>query len=117
MQGEQPFLLVAYFSLSLELCVKYKSVHYCNIQNGECSVMHGPLPEELCRMRPHDSNNSLTFQGQGVWMQAKQTTPWVKSRWAQWASIVFDKVELVWQFKMAFYDSPCIKLATYKLNL
>ena len=31
-----------------------------------------------------------TFQGQEVWMQAKQMTIWTKSGWVQWV-MVFDR--------------------------
>jgi len=31
--------------------------------------------------------------------------------------MVFDKVADVWQFKMASFDSPYVKLATYKFRL
>jgi len=47
-------------------------------------------------------------------MQAKQTTIWT---WAQQAYMFFDKVKDVWHLKMASCNSPCIKLATYKLRL
>ena len=63
-------------------------------------------------MRSPDSDNSLTFQGQTVWIQAKQTTLWTKPQWAQWVSMVFNKAEQVkWR------PVPCIELANYKLSL
>ena len=47
-------------------------------------------------------------------VQAKQMSVWTKLRWAQWAYMVFDKIEDVWQLaKMASCDSPSVKLATY----
>ena len=67
------------------------------------------------RMQSRDSDNSPTFQGQGVWMQAKWTTLWRKSWWLQQVCMIFDKD--VWQFKMVSCDLPSVKLATYKLSL
>jgi len=34
-----------------------------------------------------------------VWIQAKQMVGLTTSRWVQWACLVFNKAEIIWQLK------------------
>ena len=64
-----------------------------------------------------DSDNWLTFQGQEVWMQAKQMAMLTKSQWAQWRARFSTELKKCLAAKMASFDSPCMELATYKPSL